>query len=181
MPIAAIEQPAPPLPAHIPMSRNPALASDAAAIMHQVILPEVLISAHHSVRRIRMERQQMRNRLAKSFRCPTEFTLNVLGGKWKTVILSYLKERPLRYAELRELIPALSDKMLTQRLHDLIDLGLVSRKKVDAMSDAEFYVLAPRGASLRNVLMELYSWGEIHAPSFGVSVGEPLKERDHAS
>ena len=65
----------------------------------------------------------MGNRLAKSFNCPTEFTLQVLGGKWKTVILCYLKVRPLRYAELRKLIPKLSDKMLSQRLRDLTDAG----------------------------------------------------------
>ena len=68
----------------------------------------------------------MGNRLAKSFNCPTEFTLQVLGGKWKTVILCYLKVRPLRYAELRKLIPKLSDKMLSQRLRELTDAGLVS-------------------------------------------------------
>ena len=61
----------------------------------------------------------MRKRLAKYFHCPTEFTLAVLDGKWKTVILSYLKERPCRYAELRRLVPSLSDKMLTERLSDL--------------------------------------------------------------
>ena len=45
----------------------------------------------------------MVKRLPKSFHCPTEFTLAILGGKWKTVILCFLKERPCRYSELRKL------------------------------------------------------------------------------
>ena len=118
----------------------------------------------------------MSKRLTKTFRCPTEFTLQVLGGKWKTVILCYLKERPLRYTELRRLIPTLSEKMLTERLHDLVDLGLVARKKTAGMGDGEFYVLARRGLSLRKLLTELYDWGETHASSFGVKTGEPLMD-----
>ena len=48
--------------------------------------------------------------------CPVEFALDALGGKWKTVIIARIKQGPLRYSELRRLIPSLSDKMLTQRL-----------------------------------------------------------------
>jgi HxlR-like helix-turn-helix len=61
----------------------------------------------------------MGKKLPRFFHCPTEFTLHMLGGKWKTVILCFLKERPCRYAELRKLLPKLSDKMLTERLHIL--------------------------------------------------------------
>src|SRR5262245_19819516 len=72
----------------------------------------------------------MVKRLPKSFHCATEFTLFILGGKWKTVILCFLKERPCRYAAaLRKLLPKLSDKLLTARLHDLIDSGLVVRRR----------------------------------------------------
>jgi hypothetical protein len=95
------------------------------------------------------------NRLAKNFNCPTEFTLQVLGGKWKTVLLAYLKIRPLRYAELRKLTPKLSDKMLSQRLRELT-----------------------RAKSLSRVLTELYTWGEANAAEFGVNVGQPLRRLD---
>src|SRR6202008_2396024 len=100
----------------------------------------------------------MGNRLAKSFNCPTEFTLQVLGGKWKTVILCYLKVRPLRYAELRKLIPRLSDKMLSQRLRELTDAGLVSRAKPED-GKGDVYMLAERAKSLSCILRELYRWG----------------------
>ncbi len=46
--------------------------------------------------------------------CGVEFALSLLGGKWKTVLLAHLKERPRRYGELRVLVPAISDKMLTR-------------------------------------------------------------------
>ena len=52
----------------------------------------------------------------RDFGCPVEFSIDLLSGKWKTVILSRLKLRPMRYGELRRDIPALSDKVLTERL-----------------------------------------------------------------
>jgi DNA-binding HxlR family transcriptional regulator len=116
----------------------------------------------------------MANRLAKRFTCPTEFTLQVLGGKWKTVILCYLKLGPLRYAELRKLIPKLSDKVLSQRLHELAEAGLVERGRPDG-DKTEVYALAQRAQSLSVILTELYNWGDTNAAEFGVEVGHPLR------
>jgi DNA-binding HxlR family transcriptional regulator len=117
----------------------------------------------------------MTKRLAKKFNCPTEFALDVLGGKWKTVILCYLKERPCRYRELRLLVPRLSDKMLTERLRELMEKGLVAKQKGDGPAAAAIYSLTPRARTLGKLLTELYDWGEQHAAAFGVEVGEPLK------
>jgi DNA-binding HxlR family transcriptional regulator len=120
----------------------------------------------------------MRKRLAKYFHCPTEFTLAVLDGKWKTVILSYLKERPCRYSELRRLVPSLSDKMLTERLGDLIRAGLVVRRPVGISSLTQRYALTEKASSLSAVLQHLYAWGVENADQFGVRVGQPLQELD---
>jgi DNA-binding HxlR family transcriptional regulator len=117
----------------------------------------------------------MSKRLASYFHCPTEFTLAVLGGKWKTVILSYLKERPCRYAELRRLVPRLSDKMLSQRLRDLTRSGLVARQEPTG-SRAHTYFLTAKGRTLSEPLQQLYVWGVAHSGSFGVRVGAPLEE-----
>jgi DNA-binding HxlR family transcriptional regulator len=117
----------------------------------------------------------MANRLAKSYNCPTEFTLQVLGGKWKTVILCYLKLGPLRYAELRKLIPNLSDKVLSQRLRELAEAGLIEHSKPGGGDKSEVYTLAARAQSLGGVLTELYNWGDINAAEFGVTVGHPLR------
>ena len=116
-------------------------------------------------------------RLASYFHCPTEFTLAVLGGKWKTVILSYLKERPCRYAELRRLVPRLSDKVLSERLRDLTRSGLVARQEPQAHR-TRTYCLTEKGRSLSELLQQLYAWGSKNSGSFGVRVGTPLEELD---
>jgi DNA-binding HxlR family transcriptional regulator len=117
----------------------------------------------------------MTKRLAKSFNCSTEFTLQVLGGKWKTVIMCHLSLGPLRYAELRKVMPALSDKVLTERLRELTDAGLIARQKT-ATDKPDSYALAARGLSLKRILKELYDWGEAHADAYGVHVGHPLRD-----
>ena len=115
----------------------------------------------------------MAKKLARTFGCPIEFTLQVLGGKWTTVILCYLKREPLRYTDLRRLIPTLSDKMLTARLADLSERGLVEKKRLAGQA-REVYVLTPTGKSLGVAFGELYRWGEQHADAFGVRVTDPL-------
>jgi DNA-binding HxlR family transcriptional regulator len=116
--------------------------------------------------------------LANRFNCPTEFALTVLGGKWKTVIIAYLSERPCHYGELRQLLPGLSDKVLTERLQDLQRSGLVTRGKSVMSKSRRSYVLTARGATLRPILTDLYRWGSNHADSFGVEVGNPLQKLD---
>src|SRR5579864_9619989 len=100
----------------------------------------------------------MRKKFPKTFHCATEFTLAVLGGKWKTVILCYLKERSLRYSEFRAILPSVSDKVLTERLQDLVDAGLVARKTKAGEKNIALYSLTDRGRTLHPLLHELYSW-----------------------
>jgi DNA-binding HxlR family transcriptional regulator len=119
----------------------------------------------------------MGKKLASYFHCPTEFTLAVLGGKWKTVILSYLKERPCRYAELRRLVPRLSDKMLSERLQELTRSGLVVRQEATG-ARTQTYFLTDKGRSLTQVLQHLYAWGLENSHRFGVRVGAPLEQLD---
>jgi DNA-binding HxlR family transcriptional regulator len=116
--------------------------------------------------------------LPKRFNCPTEFALTVLGGKWKTIIIAYLNERPCHYGELRQLLPGLSDKVLTERLADLQRSGLVTRGKTSISSARRPYVLTARGQTLRTIMTDLYKWGSKHAATFGVHVGNPLKKLD---
>jgi len=116
--------------------------------------------------------------LARAFNCPTEFALTVLGGKWKTIILAYLSERPCLYSELRQLLPDLSDKVLTERLQDLERSGLVVRAQAEGSKTRRPYSLTARGATLTPILSDLYRWGSEHAVSFGVEVGNPLRKLD---
>jgi DNA-binding HxlR family transcriptional regulator len=98
--------------------------------------------------------------------CPVEFALDALGGKWKTVILARIKEQPMRYSELRREIPALSDKMLTQRLADLVDIGFIA---LEPFPDGkERYAVTDRGRDLAATLQALYAWGNRHGRAAGV-------------
>jgi DNA-binding HxlR family transcriptional regulator len=110
-------------------------------------------------------------RLPKTLGCPVELSLQVLGGKWKPVIMSRLKEEPLRYSQLRQLIPALSDKVLTERLRDLEAQGLISRTKAAPDAKETVYQLTPLGETLRPVLDALYAWGEGAAAQLDVRFG----------
>jgi DNA-binding HxlR family transcriptional regulator len=109
--------------------------------------------------------------MKKTYGCPVELSLEFVGGKWRTVILAWLKEAPHRYSELREKIPGLSDKVLTQRLKELERLGLVVRKRVERSRAAQAYVLTARGESLRPVLDALYTWGSQAAQDLKVQIG----------
>ncbi len=112
----------------------------------------------------------MLNRLPKTVSCPVELALDILSGKWKSVLLAHLKDGSLRYSELRLRIPSLSDKILTERLRDLEQRGLVSRRKIAGPPSHWVYELTESGQSLRPVLEALYAWGETAAPTLGVKI-----------
>jgi DNA-binding HxlR family transcriptional regulator len=101
--------------------------------------------------------------------------MDVLSGKWKTVILALLKERAMRYSEFRALLPRLSDKVLTDRLADMVSAGLVVHRRSTTGATADRYALSDQGNSLRPILSELYSWGTRNAKAFRVSVNISLE------
>ena len=118
----------------------------------------------------------MAHSLRRKFSCHVELALEIVNGKWKPVILAHLKQRPLRFSELRSLIPALSDKMLTQRLRDLEEVGLVVRDKRGGRGARSQYALSARGATLRGVLQALHDWGVLVANDVGAIV-TPVSRR----
>jgi DNA-binding HxlR family transcriptional regulator len=112
-------------------------------------------------------------RLRNTYTCPVELSLEFVGGKWRTVILAWLKQAPHRYSELRERIPGLADKVLTQRLKELETLGLIVKRRMDKRGAHHSYELTARGESLRPVLDALYLWGTAMAPELKVRIGHP--------
>ena len=116
-------------------------------------------------------------RLAKRYGCAVELSLEILGGKWKPVILARLKERPCRYSELRRLIPSLSTKMLTERLRDLEVQGLVERRGVSGRPHS-VYRLTSRAESLKPVLQALHDWGSKAAAELRVQINAASAVKD---
>jgi DNA-binding HxlR family transcriptional regulator len=99
-----------------------------------------------------------------------ELTVDVVGGRWRTVILARLKEGVHRYGELRRLIPGISEKMLTQRLRDLETDGLVSRHDRGTVPPHVEYDLTDEGRSLIPVLEAMYDWGVARAARTGTEI-----------
>ncbi|GAA4352004.1 winged helix-turn-helix transcriptional regulator [Hymenobacter saemangeumensis] len=91
--------------------------------------------------------------------CPVRTGLNVLGGKWKLLILSYLLDQPRRYGELRRLMPEITEKMLIQELRELEADGIVQRTVHQQVPPRVDYSLTEQGQRVRPVFMELLGWG----------------------
>jgi len=91
--------------------------------------------------------------------CAVERALSVVGAKWTLVVLHHLMEGPRRFSDLQRLIPAASPKMLTLRLRDLEQLGLLTRTIHAAMPPRVEYQLTQQGRSLRPIIASLEKWG----------------------
>ncbi|HEY1379850.1 MAG TPA: helix-turn-helix domain-containing protein [Gemmataceae bacterium] len=101
-------------------------------------------------------------RAQRAYHCPVEAALDVIGGKWKIVILCRLKQGTHRFGQLRRLIPGVSERMLTQHLRELERDGVVRRRVYAEVPPRVEYSLTPFGLTLRPVLGTLYRWGETH-------------------
>lgn len=123
----------------------------------------------------------MTRKLDRTFSCGVEFTLAIVGGKWKPVILAHLKQGARRYGELRACIPKLSDKMLTQRLGELEKAGLVRRRKQGGRGAPSIYELTARAQSLGPALQAMNDWGTRVAREYGARVGPGSGTADKAA
>lgn len=91
--------------------------------------------------------------------CPITITLGYIGGRWKTVILYILDNRTLRFGEISARIPAISRKVLTEQLKELVRDGLLSRKKFNETPPRVEYTVTEFGESLKEVLTQMEKWG----------------------
>jgi len=84
----------------------------------------------------------------------------LLGRRWTGLIIGVLMQRPSRFAEVGKAIPSLSDSMLSARLGELADAGLVEREVLEGPPLGALYRLTDKGEALRPALDALASWGE---------------------
>ncbi len=94
--------------------------------------------------------------------CPIEAALDVIGGKWKGVILHRLMEDTRRFNELKRTIPRITQRMLTSQLRELEKDKLISRKIYAQIPPKVEYSLTAKGATLKSVLSALLDWGQKH-------------------
>jgi DNA-binding HxlR family transcriptional regulator len=93
-------------------------------------------------------------------RCPVEVTLDIIGGKWKQLILYYLLQGTKRFNELRRLLPNVTQQMLTTQLRELERDGIVHREVYAEVPPKVEYSLTERGRSLEPILLAMLAWGE---------------------
>ena len=91
--------------------------------------------------------------------CPLNYTMSLIGTKWKPLILFHLLEGGLRSGMLQKKIIGISNKMFTQTVRDLEKDGLISRKIYPVVPPKVEYKLSSRGKSLEHILRSLDKWG----------------------
>jgi len=90
--------------------------------------------------------------------CPVRDVLDAIGGRWSTLLLMALAERPWRFGELRRLVPDISQRMLTQTLHDLQREGYVRREVFPTRPPSVEYSMTDLGRSIFEPISGLLQW-----------------------
>ena len=97
--------------------------------------------------------------MKNDFGCPVQGTINVLSGKWKVLVVWHLGFMPRRFAELRNLLPGVSEKVLTAQLRELEKVGVISRTAVGSSPPRVTYSLSVSGETLIPLLQDLRDVG----------------------
>jgi DNA-binding HxlR family transcriptional regulator len=95
----------------------------------------------------------------KDYQCTVAVTLEVVGGKWKAVILWHLSHKTLRFSQLQRRLPGVTQKMLTQQLRELERDGMIHREVYPEVPPRVEYSLTDEGSSLVPLLTLMCTWG----------------------
>ncbi|WP_294703171.1 helix-turn-helix domain-containing protein [uncultured Fusobacterium sp.] len=102
----------------------------------------------------------------KEYNCYFEFTLDIIGGKWKPIILYYISVNKIaRHSELKRFIPSINERMLTRQLRELEQDKLIVRKVYPVVPPKVEYSLTEQGQTLIPILETLVEWGREYAKS----------------
>ncbi|WP_110112680.1 helix-turn-helix domain-containing protein [Bacillus sp. CGMCC 1.16541] len=93
------------------------------------------------------------------YSCPVEATLDIIGGKWKSVILYHLTDQTLRFNELKRLVPGITQRMLTLQLRELERDGIVHREVYKEVPPKVEYCLTEFGQTLIPIIQLMLKWG----------------------
>lgn len=96
------------------------------------------------------------------FSCGLDATLRIISGKWKPLVLFFLRDGPKRYGELKRLVQGVSDKVLIQSLKDLEADLVLARTDYQEVPPRVDYALTSLGRSLADAIVPLCTWGTEH-------------------
>ena len=94
--------------------------------------------------------------------CSVVYSMDILGGRWKLVILYKLEKRTLRFGEIKEHIPQISDRMLTLHLQEMEKDGLIIRTAYAEIPPRVEYALSESARKLAPIWRQLEDWGVQH-------------------
>ncbi|MCD7951189.1 MAG: helix-turn-helix transcriptional regulator [Erysipelotrichaceae bacterium] len=98
--------------------------------------------------------------------CPVATTVQLIGSKWKLLILRDLLTGTKRYNELRRSLAGISQKVLTESLKSMVEDGIVIRTAYPEVPPRVEYSLSPLGESMRPVIASMEQWGNEYKKSF---------------
>ncbi|SFA75745.1 transcriptional regulator, HxlR family [Cohnella sp. OV330] len=94
--------------------------------------------------------------------CPVETTLDVIGGKWKGLLLYQLIEGPKRFGEFRRIYPGITQFMLTLQLRELERDGIIHREVYKQVPPKVEYSLTEFGRTLESIILSMRNWGDTY-------------------
>ncbi|WP_022826393.1 winged helix-turn-helix transcriptional regulator [Hymenobacter norwichensis] len=103
-----------------------------------------------------------RNRQVLDEYCGMTYALHLLGGRWKLLILYKLEQQKRRFSELKQVLPHITDRMLTLQLRELEHDGLVARTVFAEVPPRVEYELTASGHALSPTWKSLEAWGNTH-------------------
>lgn len=103
-----------------------------------------------------------------TYQCPVEATLDLIGGKYKSLILWHLIDTTLRFNEISKLIPTATPKMLTQQLRELEADNFIIRTVYPVVPPKVEYALSDFGKSIIPVLDAMCNWGAVYLDGLGI-------------
>ncbi|MBX2944115.1 MAG: helix-turn-helix transcriptional regulator [Cyclobacteriaceae bacterium] len=113
----------------------------------------------------------------QEFHCAMDVTMHYIGGKWKTVVLWYLRKDKKRFSELKRLIPNITEKMLSLQLKNLEKDGIIGRKLYPEVPPKVEYFLTDFGKSLIPMMEEIARWGRNLAKVKGKVIDKEEKRK----
>jgi len=103
------------------------------------------------------------DKITTPYRCPVTATMQLIGGKWKIIILWAISNDVNRFGELQRAIPSITKKMLTSELRSLERDGFINRKVYPVVPPKVEYSVTPLGETLRPMLDAMGNWGQKYA------------------